>query len=83
VNKFLRHHLEKTKVQNIDIEFDHLAISLSGSPFKVDTMHDTCVITPNMLPQLEPLFIWGYLTQMFALDGTKNAGKLYFRTTAW
>ncbi len=80
VNRFLRHHLDKISLRDIDIEYDYSIAKVMGALARADIQHDTCELTPGVLPGKEPLFSWAYGHECMHLDGTKNEGKANFRT---
>lgn len=79
VNRFLRHHLDKISLRDIDIEYDYSIAKVMGALARADIQHDTCELTPGVLPGKEPLFSWAYGHECMHLDGTKNEGKANFR----
>ena len=79
VNRFLGHHLEKISLGDIDIEYDYSIAKVMGALVRADIQHDTCELTPGVLPGQDPLFSWAYAHECMHLDGTKNEGKANFR----
>lgn len=79
VNRFLRHHLEKISLRDIDIEYDYSVARVMGALARADIQHDTCELTPGVLPGEDPMFSWAYGHECMHLDGTKNEGKANFR----
>lgn len=79
INHFLRHHLEKVALRDIDIEYDYSVAKVMGAAARADIQNDTCELTPRVLPGDDPTFTWAYVHETMHLDGTKNEGKANFR----
>ena len=75
INRFLRHHLHKTSLSDIDIEFSLLGARVASA----DNAHDTCEFSSRSLPQDDGVFAWQYVHTIFHLDGAKNEGRASLR----
>lgn len=79
INKYLKHHLKKIRIRDIDIEIDAFKRDLLGSS-GADTITGTAEFSAKQLENITPqMFAKLYSSQVFQLDGTSSLGRVNFK----